>query len=145
MAPRFLPRRAPRADRAADLQRDRREHARRTCRAAPRWSVRRIRAACSLRPCGNRRMFASETNTKRWRSTVRRENQNGKGIMSTHNPRFAAIRELGTHTPRQVPYPTDDAGQRLKVSDFFGCSTFGPHQMRDKLPADVFAKLRSTI
>src|SRR5437773_8234360 len=65
--------------------------------------------------------------------------------MTTHNPRHSAIRELGTRTPRQVPFPTDESGQRLKVSDFYGCNTFGPHQMRDKLPADVYAKLRSTI
>ena len=65
--------------------------------------------------------------------------------MTTPKARFAAIRELGNRTPRQVPFPTDAQGRRLKVSEFYGENTFGPKQMREKLPAEVYAKLRSTI
>ncbi len=56
------------------------------------------------------------------------------------SPRFAAIRELASRTPRVDPAQTG-----LKISELFGVNTFGLAQMREKLPSDVFAKLRSTI
>jgi glutamine synthetase len=61
------------------------------------------------------------------------------------NPRFEAIREISHRQPRLTPSPQDEKGHRLKVSDYFGMNTFGPAQMRQKLPNDVFQKLLSTL
>jgi glutamine synthetase len=66
-------------------------------------------------------------------------------MITSANPRFTAIQAIGTREPRRVAFPADENGRKLKVSEFFGMNTFGAAQMREKLPADVYAKLRSTI
>ncbi len=57
------------------------------------------------------------------------------------SPRFAAISALAHRAPRDE----HAALTPQKISEIFGVNTFGLVQMREKLPADVFAKLRSTI
>lgn len=54
------------------------------------------------------------------------------------SPRFAAIRELAHRAPK-TQHTTE------KVSETFGVNTFGLAKMREKLPSDVFAKLRNAI
>ncbi|MBC7690369.1 MAG: glutamine synthetase III [Methylotenera sp.] len=59
--------------------------------------------------------------------------------------RFEAIREIISRTPRKFDPPRDENGKRLRISDFYGMNTFDLHQMKDKLPKEVFQKLSSTI
>ncbi len=66
---------------------------------------------------------------------------NGNGA----NGRFQAIRETLSRTPRKFDPPRDDSGRRLKVSEFYGMNTFNVHQMREKLPKDVYTKLVQTM
>ena len=55
------------------------------------------------------------------------------------------IRDLVSRSPRKFDPPRDEQGRRLKVSEFYGMNTFDLHQMREKLPKDVFSKLQQTI
>jgi glutamine synthetase len=59
--------------------------------------------------------------------------------------RFDALREIDGRAPRKFDPPRDEDGRRLPVSEFFGMNTFGMEQMKEKLPKDVFQKLRQTI
>ncbi len=59
--------------------------------------------------------------------------------------RFDSIREITTRTPRKFDPPRDDSGRRLRISEFYGTNTFDIHQMKEKLPKDVYNKLVSTI
>ena len=59
--------------------------------------------------------------------------------------RFDAIRDINSRTPRRFDPPRDEQGRRLRISEFFGMNTFDLYQMRDKLPKEVYTKLRSTI
>ncbi len=61
------------------------------------------------------------------------------------SPRFDVIFDLKNRVPRHVEVPRDEEGHKLKISEYFGVNTFGLSQMRDKLPSDVYQKLRSTI
>ncbi len=61
------------------------------------------------------------------------------------SPRFDVIFDLKNRVPRHVEVPRDEQGRKLKISEYFGINTFGLTQMRDKLPSDVYAKLRSTL
>src|ERR1700690_2621304 len=63
----------------------------------------------------------------------------------SHSPRFDVIFDLKNRVPRTLEVPRDEQGRKLKISEYFGINTFGLTQMRDKLPSDVFGKLRSTI
>jgi glutamine synthetase len=59
--------------------------------------------------------------------------------------RFDAIREVNSRTPRKFDPPRDEAGKRLRISDFYGANTFDLPKMKEKLPKDVYQKLVSTI
>lgn len=59
--------------------------------------------------------------------------------------RFEAIQEINSRTPRKFDPPRDENGKRLPVSEFYGANTFGINQMKEKLPKDVYQKLRQTI
>jgi glutamine synthetase len=59
--------------------------------------------------------------------------------------RFDAIKEVQNRIPRKIDPPRDENGKRIPVSEFFGMNTFGIRQMRDKLPKEVYTKLRQTI
>ncbi|HEX2912660.1 MAG TPA: glutamine synthetase III [Chloroflexia bacterium] len=61
------------------------------------------------------------------------------------NPRYWAIEEVSTRTPRIFDYPKDKDGRPLKVTDFYGCNTFNSRAMKDKLPKPIYAKLQETI
>ncbi|HEY1957905.1 MAG TPA: glutamine synthetase III [Polyangiaceae bacterium] len=61
------------------------------------------------------------------------------------SPRFNVIFDLKNRVPRHVEVPRDEQGHKLKISEYFGINTFSLSQMRDKLPSDVYAKLRSTV
>src|SRR6202142_3157830 len=63
----------------------------------------------------------------------------------SHSPRFDVIFDLKNRVPRTLEVPRDEQGRKLKISEYFGINTFGLTQMRDKLPSDVFGKLRSTL
>jgi glutamine synthetase len=67
--------------------------------------------------------------------------------MSHHglSPRFEVIFDLKNRVPRHVEVPRDEHGRKLKISEYFGINTFSLQQMRDKLPSDVYGKLRSTL
>jgi glutamine synthetase len=62
----------------------------------------------------------------------------------THQSRNGALREIVGRALRPSPASTDN-GHAVPTSQFFGSSTFGARQMRDKLPADVYAKLVASI
>ncbi len=55
-------------------------------------------------------------------------------------PRFQALQTVTTRNPGKVTLPTDDNGNLLKVSDYFGMNTFSLKQMKDKLPSDIFKR-----
>lgn len=59
--------------------------------------------------------------------------------------RFQAMAEVATRQPRGFTLPTDDRGQRMKVSDYYGLNTFSLKLMKDKLPKDVFQKISESI
>ncbi len=59
--------------------------------------------------------------------------------------RFEAIRDVTSRTPRKIELPADENGRPLKISEYFGTNTFDIHQMREKLPKEVYSKLFSTI
>ena len=61
------------------------------------------------------------------------------------SPRFDVIFDLKNRVPRHVEVPRDEQGHKLNISQYFGINTFGLSQMRDKLPSDVYGKLRSTV
>ncbi len=61
------------------------------------------------------------------------------------SPRFDVIFDLKNRVPRHVEVPRDEQGRKLKISEYFGVNTFSLQQMRDKLPSDVYAKLRQTV
>src|SRR5688500_11221135 len=54
--------------------------------------------------------------------------------------RLAAIQDLATRSVL-----LNDRGDAHKISEYFGCNTFGARQMRDKLPKDVYQKLIESI
>lgn len=49
---------------------------------------------------------------------------------------------IATRVAKAAPSPN---GDKATVSQFFGVNTFGVHQMRSKLPKDVYAKLSASI
>ncbi|MBS1963907.1 MAG: glutamine synthetase III [Bdellovibrionales bacterium] len=59
--------------------------------------------------------------------------------------RFESIRDLQSRTSRKIDPPRDEDGKRLPVSEFFGVNTFDISLMKEKLPKEVFQKLRQTI
>lgn len=59
--------------------------------------------------------------------------------------RFESIREIHNRSNRKIDPPRDENGKRLPVSEFFGVNTFDISQMKEKLPKEVFQKLRQTI
>lgn len=59
--------------------------------------------------------------------------------------RFQAIKEIQSRNPRKIDPPRDEDGKRLPVSEYFGVNTFGLRQMKDRLPRDVYTKIRQTI
>ena len=59
--------------------------------------------------------------------------------------RLEAIREVNTRTPKRFDPPTDENGERMRISEFFGMNTFNMRQMREKLPKEVYVKLVQTI
>ena len=67
--------------------------------------------------------------------------------MSNQNsqPRFNAIQTIIARKARIVEAPKDEKGNTLKISDFYGMSTFSLKQMKSKLPSDVYKRLVQTI
>jgi glutamine synthetase len=65
--------------------------------------------------------------------------------MHGKSPRFDVIFDLKNRVPRHVEVPRDETGRKLAISEYFGVNTFGLTQMSEKLPSDVYQKLRSTI
>src|SRR5437868_15424439 len=60
-------------------------------------------------------------------------------VMSSH-PRAGVARDIATRPVR----PSDDGnGRPGRVSEYFGINSFGLRQMRDKLPKDVYRRLRA--
>lgn len=59
--------------------------------------------------------------------------------------RFESIREVQNRISRKIDPPRDKDGKRLPVSEFFGINTFDISLMKEKLPKEVFQKLRQTI
>ncbi len=59
--------------------------------------------------------------------------------------RFESIREVQSRSSRKIDPPRDEHGKRLPVSEFFGINTFDISLMKEKLPKEVFQKLRQTI
>lgn len=60
-------------------------------------------------------------------------------------PRFGAIQTVTSRKPKNVVQPTDDKGNILKISDYYGSNTFSLKQMKHKLPNDIFKRLIQTI
>ena len=64
---------------------------------------------------------------------------------SGSQPRFSALKTVTNRKPREVAQPTDEKGNTLKISDYYGSSTFGLAQMKHKLPNDIYKRLNQTI
>ncbi len=56
------------------------------------------------------------------------------------SPRFQALQTVTARNPGKVTLPTDDNGNLLKVSDYFGMNTFSLKQMKEKLPSDIYKR-----
>jgi len=54
--------------------------------------------------------------------------------------RLAAIQDLASRSVL-----LNDRGESHRISEYFGCNTFGARQMRDKLPKEVYQKLIESI
>lgn len=76
---------------------------------------------------------------------LRNEGENKMSLGTGAKARFEAIKDIQNHLPRRIDPPRSDDGRRLPVSEYFGMNTFGIRQMRDKLPKEVYTKLRQTI
>ncbi len=61
------------------------------------------------------------------------------------NHRFDAIQTIDKRTVRQFDLPTDDRGNPIRVSEYFGSNTFNLLEMKDKLPKEVYQKLQATV
>jgi glutamine synthetase len=64
---------------------------------------------------------------------------------SGSRPRFSALKTVTGRKPKHVDQPKDEKGNSLKISDYYGSSTFGVSQMKSKLPNDIFKRLNQTI
>lgn len=64
---------------------------------------------------------------------------------SGSRPRFSALKTVTNRKPQTVEQPKDAKGNALKISDYYGSSTFGLNQMKHKLPNDIFKRLNQTI
>jgi glutamine synthetase len=66
--------------------------------------------------------------------------------MSTQgqNPRYTAIQTVISRRPKSVQAPTDEKGNMMKISDYYGMNTFSLKQMKQKLPSDIYKKLIQT-
>jgi glutamine synthetase len=64
---------------------------------------------------------------------------------SGSRPRFSALKTVTNRKPQTVEQPKDTKGNPLKISDYYGSSTFGLNQMKHKLPNDIFKRLNQTI
>ena len=56
------------------------------------------------------------------------------------NPRQSTLRSIATRHVESV-----DPAHLVPTSDYFGVNTFSEQEMRERLPADVFAKLRDAV
>lgn len=63
---------------------------------------------------------------------------------SGQSARFQAIQTVIARKPKTVEPPTDEKGNTLKVSDFYGQNIFSLKQMKQKLPNDIYKKLIQT-
>ena len=61
------------------------------------------------------------------------------------NHRFDALQTIDKRNIRQFDLPTDDRGNPIKVSEYFGANTFNLLEMKDKLPKEVYQKLQATV
>lgn len=59
--------------------------------------------------------------------------------------RMAAIQEVKSRVPLRYEPLTNENGDVLKVSDYYGANCFNISQMSEKLPADVYEKLQTTV
>ncbi len=59
--------------------------------------------------------------------------------------RFEAIRTIASRTPRKYDTPKDEKGRAQRVSEYYGVNVFDLRKMKEKLPSDVYNKLRNTI
>jgi glutamine synthetase len=64
---------------------------------------------------------------------------------SASRPRFSAVKTVTSRKPKHVEQPKDEKGNALKISDYYGSATFGIHQMKHRLPSDMFKRLNHTI
>jgi glutamine synthetase len=60
---------------------------------------------------------------------------------SSANIRFDIVRDAHLTEPREFEWPTDENGQELPISQFFGINTFGLPELQQKLPAETFRRL----
>lgn len=61
------------------------------------------------------------------------------------NQRYEAVNLISRREIRQFDIPTDDRGNQLKVSEYFGVNTFNTLKMKDKLPKEIYQKLLSAV
>lgn len=59
--------------------------------------------------------------------------------------RYKALDAIGQRVPKSFETIKNEQGQRVPVSQFYGINTFGVNEMREKLPKEVYTKLRQTM
>ncbi len=69
----------------------------------------------------------------------------GLGPSNSASMRFHAIGEINNRVPKKFDPPRDEAGKKLKISEFYGHNVFDLAKMQAKLPKEIYAKLLKTI
>lgn len=69
----------------------------------------------------------------------------GHGPSAGASMRFNAISEITGRIPKKFEPPRDEAGKKLKISEFYGHNVFDLTKMQAKLPKDIYGKLLATI
>lgn len=64
---------------------------------------------------------------------------------TTPSPRKAVIHQITDRDPKMSSAVNEKAATSQRTSEYFGSSTFGVRQMRDKLPRDTYAKLVDAV
>ncbi len=59
--------------------------------------------------------------------------------------RQEAVRASITREIRKITRPTDQSGKTLRVSEYFGCNTFGLDQLKDKVSKDSYELLMNMV
>ncbi len=65
--------------------------------------------------------------------------------MTGSNPRYSAIQQVSSRTPRRIDWPQSKKGRPYRVSELYGVNTFNAQAMKESLSKQTYAELQATI